>query len=482
MPPGRKILPEDRVKINRRQLRYSSEIRSAMQRLRGILPDEAFDTPHKVTKISTLRGAIMYHKVLQEMLGVEEKKEHPRCSRLCAFPTSGETRRGFDCEESLTCTKCGFVFGPVKLYEEAEFSWQEEGAKAVLMTGSWFDLFKFAREAWDVVSNKKLLTGAIADRLLIKETVRRVLPLLPVIDDHRARQLACKKITLNGRRRRYYETKKRNRGKILNLPGSKVQLKKSKEPGQDVHIAAADDIDDSGVFDESDDTTDDASDIEAVVFRAMKASPESTLGTKHLPSRPRGTSHIHSRPRVNKNFHPRPGGQKTSIANPGEKNTSTADPGEKTSSQPTQGEKHLHSRPRGGGNISSADPGEKTSPQPTQGENISTADPGEKHLHSRPRGKTSPQPTQGKKHLHSRPRGFATCSPDFRTCPDFVCDRMEQDHPELCPQDCAYEIFGLARMNEDPTPARGVGAAAGPCHCGSPRSCICAPGITGDAS
>ncbi|XP_078577731.1 proto-oncogene tyrosine-protein kinase receptor Ret-like isoform X2 [Branchiostoma floridae x Branchiostoma japonicum] len=79
-------------------------------------------------------------------------------------------------------------------------------------------------------------------------------------------------------------------------------------------------------------------------------------------------------------------------------------------------------------------------------------------------------------------RRFATCSPDFRTCPDFVCDRMEQDHPELCPQDCAYEIFGLARMNEDPTPARGVGAAAGPCHCGSPRSCICAPGITGDAS
>jgi len=74
MPPGRKILPEDRVKINRRQLRYSSKIRRGMQRLRGILPDEAFDTPHKVTKISTLRGAIMYLKVLPEMLGVEEKK------------------------------------------------------------------------------------------------------------------------------------------------------------------------------------------------------------------------------------------------------------------------------------------------------------------------------------------------------------------------------------------------------------------------
>ncbi|CAH1245962.1 RET [Branchiostoma lanceolatum] len=44
------------------------------------------------------------------------------------------------------------------------------------------------------------------------------------------------------------------------------------------------------------------------------------------------------------------------------------------------------------------------------------------------------------------------------------------------------EISGLARMNEDHTPARGVGAAAGPCHCGTPRSCICAPGITGEAS
>ncbi|XP_078658889.1 proto-oncogene tyrosine-protein kinase receptor Ret-like [Branchiostoma floridae x Branchiostoma belcheri] len=79
-------------------------------------------------------------------------------------------------------------------------------------------------------------------------------------------------------------------------------------------------------------------------------------------------------------------------------------------------------------------------------------------------------------------RRFATCSPDLRTCPDFVCDRMEQDHPELCPQDCAYEILGLARMNEDHTPARGVGAAAGPCHCGTPRSCTCGPGIMGEAS
>eukprot|EP00058_Branchiostoma_floridae_P022040 XP_002607530.1 hypothetical protein BRAFLDRAFT_106478 [Branchiostoma floridae] len=84
----------------------------------------------------------------------------------------------------------------------------------------------------DVVSNKKLLTGAIADRLLIKETVRRVLPLLPVIDDHRARQLECKKITLNGRRRRYYETKKRNRSSVQCTPGNRTPQKfKSPDAG-----------------------------------------------------------------------------------------------------------------------------------------------------------------------------------------------------------------------------------------------------------
>ncbi|CAH1242374.1 Hypp6631 [Branchiostoma lanceolatum] len=36
------------------------------------------------------------------------------------MPTSGETQRGFVSGESLECIRCGFVFGPVKLYEESE--------------------------------------------------------------------------------------------------------------------------------------------------------------------------------------------------------------------------------------------------------------------------------------------------------------------------------------------------------------------------
>jgi len=68
-------------------------------------------------------------KLINDFLS-KHSQEHPRCSPLCAFPTSGETRRGFACEESLTCTKCGFVFGPVKLYEEAErFPGRKRGRK-----------------------------------------------------------------------------------------------------------------------------------------------------------------------------------------------------------------------------------------------------------------------------------------------------------------------------------------------------------------
>lgn len=46
--------------------------------------------------------------------------ENPKCSPRCTMPTSGETQRGFVSEESLECIRCGFVFGPVKLYEESE--------------------------------------------------------------------------------------------------------------------------------------------------------------------------------------------------------------------------------------------------------------------------------------------------------------------------------------------------------------------------
>eukprot|EP00058_Branchiostoma_floridae_P002270 XP_002587758.1 hypothetical protein BRAFLDRAFT_94662 [Branchiostoma floridae] len=260
--------------------------------------------------------------------------------------------------------------------------------------------------------------------------------------------------------------------------------------GHQFHVAChnlvkQDDIDDSGVFDESDDTTDDASDIEAAVFRAMKASPESTLGTKHLPSRPRGTSHIHSRPRVNKNFHPRPRGTKHLHSQPRGKKHIHSRPKGKTSPQPTQGGKistadpgggggkPLHSRPRGktspqptqGKNISTADPGEKHLHSRPRGENISTADPGGKHLHSRPRGggetspqptqgKTSSQPTQGAKHLHSRPRGHLSNSipPEeiYQPFIDKIVTNLEERFPGI-EQLTAFNVFAPDEAGHDHT-------------------------------
>ena len=31
---------------------------------------------------------------------------------------------------------------------------------------------------------------------------------------------------------------------------------------------------------------------------------------------------------------------------------------------------------------------------------------------------------------------YATCTPDVTTCPDGVCDELEAQHPDICPQDC----------------------------------------------
>ena len=32
---------------------------------------------------------------------------------------------------------------------------------------------------------------------------------------------------------------------------------------------------------------------------------------------------------------------------------------------------------------------------------------------------------------------YSTCSPDTFTCPDLMCDELEQKDFKLCPQDCA---------------------------------------------
>ena len=46
------------------------------------------------------------------------------------------------------------------------------------------------------------------------------------------------------------------------------------------------------------------------------------------------------------------------------------------------------------------------------------------------------------------PPTYATCSPDVRTCPDDVCDELEQEDAMLCPQDCTRELKRLrAQLN-----------------------------------
>ncbi len=37
-------------------------------------------------------------------------------------------------------------------------------------------------------------------------------------------------------------------------------------------------------------------------------------------------------------------------------------------------------------------------------------------------------------------RKYSTCSPSLGTCPDGVCDELEQMEPMLCPQDCTESM------------------------------------------
>ncbi|XP_046579109.1 LOW QUALITY PROTEIN: proto-oncogene tyrosine-protein kinase receptor Ret-like [Haliotis rubra] len=71
-------------------------------------------------------------------------------------------------------------------------------------------------------------------------------------------------------------------------------------------------------------------------------------------------------------------------------------------------------------------------------------------------------------------RLYSTCTFFWRTCPDRVCDELEQLNAYLCPQDCTKEsIIGETR----PTTGRGIGMAKGPCWCdGRPVKCHCMGG------
>ncbi|RXG73603.1 Proto-oncogene tyrosine-protein kinase receptor Ret, partial [Armadillidium vulgare] len=72
---------------------------------------------------------------------------------------------------------------------------------------------------------------------------------------------------------------------------------------------------------------------------------------------------------------------------------------------------------------------------------------------------------------------FATCSPDFSTCPDQFCDELERMNPKkICPQDCIEEdgIKGQnIALNDDHKPPRGILKGFGVCTCND--FCQCFP-------
>lgn len=72
---------------------------------------------------------------------------------------------------------------------------------------------------------------------------------------------------------------------------------------------------------------------------------------------------------------------------------------------------------------------------------------------------------------------YATCSPELTTCPDHMCDPLEelaqQSEHFLCPQDCsaAADIFGPHTVNEERR--LGIRSAYGACTCDEFGKCSC---------
>ncbi|XP_010899824.2 proto-oncogene tyrosine-protein kinase receptor Ret isoform X4 [Esox lucius] len=65
--------------------------------------------------------------------------------------------------------------------------------------------------------------------------------------------------------------------------------------------------------------------------------------------------------------------------------------------------------------------------------------------------------------------GYSTCSPDLRTCPDGVCDSVEDKNTLICPQDCTRKpIIG----GHEKGLMSGIRAGYGTCYCYSEK-CFC---------
>ncbi|XP_069700695.1 proto-oncogene tyrosine-protein kinase receptor Ret isoform X2 [Periplaneta americana] len=75
-----------------------------------------------------------------------------------------------------------------------------------------------------------------------------------------------------------------------------------------------------------------------------------------------------------------------------------------------------------------------------------------------------------KKHLFTQE--YSTCSPDIETCPDSLCDPLEQTHSHICPQDCTDFVVGVPGWSGP----RGIGKVHkdAVCTCDSTNKCSCA--------
>lgn len=74
---------------------------------------------------------------------------------------------------------------------------------------------------------------------------------------------------------------------------------------------------------------------------------------------------------------------------------------------------------------------------------------------------------------------YGTCTHSIATCPDRICDELEDTFTSLCPQDCTTEVNGAFLLNTKFSPPRGIVRAQSPCWCDADDLgviCTCMPG------
>ncbi|KDR18227.1 Proto-oncogene tyrosine-protein kinase receptor ret [Zootermopsis nevadensis] len=78
-------------------------------------------------------------------------------------------------------------------------------------------------------------------------------------------------------------------------------------------------------------------------------------------------------------------------------------------------------------------------------------------------------------------KDYATCTADNNTCPDFLCDPLEELHYHICPQDCTDMVTGAALSNNGANDNRGIASAGtkSVCTCDPHNKCACAPLVSG---